>query len=229
MAAPAPVLAPISRFDSEDHHSVREAFAATPEIHLGQFWLQNAEERFMPGAVRLGAMGGALFVFAELVDEEIVSFPAKFNEPAFKSGDAFEMFFSPEGQNAYYEFHVTPSNSLLQLRFPHPGAAREMALLGRDPLSPYKVREPLFKSRTYVDREGGRWSVLAEIPFASVFERIGEGASRLRASFCRYDWALGFKRPVLSSSSPHAVCDFHRIEEWMIFEVPRQAVLPVQQ
>ena len=197
--------------------AVRSAFVLSERLPLLQAWRESPEEGFRPGTVRVGTRGGALWILAELADDDIFNPVTAFNDPAFLKGDAFEMFFAPEGQSSYREFHVTPANARLQLRFPRPGAARELPCDAGDPLGPFKVAEPLFESWT--DAGAGRWSVLARVPLASIGEKENaspqrRGGAVIRCSFCRYDWTRGVDRPVLSSTSPHPVCDFHRIAEW---------------
>jgi hypothetical protein len=210
-------LPTLSAFGPGDEAAARCAFAAALPLALRQAWRAKPEEGFQPASVRVGVRDSALWILAELADRDIVDPPAAFNDPAFLKGDAFEMFFAPEGQPASFEFHITPGNVRLQLRFPQPGAARAAPRDAKDPLAPFKVEEPLFESWTTIAEE--RWSVLARVPLLSIVEKknpfpaMGGGAV-IRSSFCRYDWTRGRDQPVLSSTSPHPVCDFHRIEEW---------------
>lgn len=223
-----PVLA---GFDPGDAPSARRALTAVAPLPLVQAWRESPEEGFRPGTVRVGTQGGALWIFAELADDDIFNPVTAFNDPAFLRGDAFEMFFAPEGQSSYRELHVTPGNVRLQLCFPRLGAARELPCDVDDPLEPFKVAEVLFESWTTVER--GRWTVLACVPLASIVETKGdrEGDSPLseggavpvpvviRCSFCRYDWTRGSDCPVLSSTSLHPVCDFHRVGEWRRIDI----------
>lgn len=208
--SPCFVLPPI---DVRRWPSVREAFCESAAMPLVQAWRDVPEEAFCPGSVRMGMHADALWTLADLDDDDIVVPPADFNDAVFMKGDVFEMFFQPEGQRSYFEFHVTPGNVHLQLRFPDHGAAREIRCGSADPLLPFKIDEARFESWTEV-REG-RWSVLSRIPWASIVEEpSASAAGRIRFSFCRYDWTRGRSRPVLSSTSPHRALDFHRIGEW---------------
>ena len=211
----------LAGFDPGDAPSARRALTAAAPLPLVQAWREFPEEGFRPGTVRVGTQGGALWIFAELADDDIFNPVTAINDPAFLRGDAFEMFFAPEGQSSYREFHVMPGNARLQLSFPRPGAARGAPCRAGDPLGPFKVDEALFESWTAVG--AGRWSVLARVPLASIVDEKNAppavGGRVIRCSFCRYDWTRGCDRPVLSSSSPHPVCDFHRIDEWPKFIV----------
>lgn len=60
-----------------------------------------------------------------------------------------------------------------------------------------------------------KWFVFAVIPALAIC-----GKPELRAgvrwhfSFSRYDYTRGRGEPVISSTSPHPVGDFHRQQEW---------------
>jgi len=123
-----------------------------------------------------------------------------FNYPAFTKCDAFEIFLGPADEDAYYEFHVTPSNSVLQLHFD--GANPR-------PLKERMVAQALFTSETSRTPEG--WHLLARIPLKGLFPT---SHPEWLLSFGRYDHTPGRLKPVISSTSPHTVCNFHRKEEW---------------
>lgn len=107
----------------------------------------------------------------------------------------------PVDEKAYYEFHVTPSNSVLQLRFDGEGEAKS--------LEEHLVAEPLFNSETSLTPDG--WSVSARIPLDGLFPTTHP---EWLFSFGRYDYTPGQPKPVISSTSPHTVCNFHRRKEW---------------
>ena len=168
---------------------------------FGQPWLPQTEPAFAQGRVSLARENDHLVIRAELHDRHVMMDCFPFNFPAFTQCDAFEIFLGPADEKAYYELHVTPSNSVLQLRFIGKGVAKS--------LKEHMVVEPLFNSETSLTPEG--WSVLARIPLDGLFP-----ASRPEwlLSFGRYDYTPGQTKPVISSTSPHAACNFHRKEEW---------------
>jgi len=155
----------------------------------------------MPGHVAISLSENEFVIRAELHDAHVMQEAFPFNFPAFMQCDAFEIFFGPADMKAYYELHVTPSNSLLQLRFDGEGEAK--------PLEELTVVEPLFTSETAIIPEG--WSVIARIPLKGLFPTTHP---EWLLSFARYDHTPGQTKPVISSTSPHAVCNFHRREEW---------------
>jgi len=168
---------------------------------FGQPWLTQPDPAFAPGQVMLGFSENELFIYAELIDADPMQDVFPLNFPAFMQCDAFEIFLGPADGKDYYEFHVTPSNSILQLYFD--GTDVKKTLEAR------AVAKPLFTSKTAIILGG--WSVEARIPLKGLFP-----CDHLEwlLSFGRYDYTPGAPSPVISTTSPHAVCDFHRKREW---------------
>lgn len=212
---------PLPPFELADWSAVRAAFARLPAWEFRQHWQPSLTPGFRRGLFRAGCWSDALVVLGDLDDDDIFNPAARFNEEAYRHGDTFEMFLQPEGQDAYYEFHVTPDNHKLQLRFPSPAEFRTPANgRRRTSIDEFKQSQPLFRSVTQVDHAATKWSVVVSIPFASVVET--PEAARLRRwrfSASRYDYTRGKARPVLSSTSLHTHCDFHRIEEWGVLSL----------
>jgi hypothetical protein len=73
--------------------------------------------------------------------------------------------FAPANGKAYYELHVTPSNSILQLFFDGSGV--------RENIEHHAVAEPLFTSRTTLTATG--WSVESRIPLGKLFPGEAKG------------------------------------------------------
>jgi hypothetical protein len=168
---------------------------------FGQPWLPQVEPAFASGQVTLGLSENELLIRAELTDAHPIQDVFPLNFPAFMQCDAFEIFIGPADEKAYYELHVTPSNSVLQLYFD--GTDTKKTLEER------AVAQSLFTSRTELTPEG--WSVEARIPLKGLFP--GDHPEWL-LSFGRYDYTPGTPTPVISTTSPHTVCGFHRRHEW---------------
>lgn len=168
---------------------------------FSQFWLSEPEPAFAPGRVSIGRDNTDLLVRADLHDAHVMRDEYPFNFPAFTKCDAFEIFLGPADEKAYYELHVTPSNSVLQLYFD--GSGTEKTLDERT------VAKPLFTSQTELTPEG--WRVEARIPLKGLF--TGENPEWF-LSFGRYDYTPDQTKPVISSTSTHIVCNFHRKNEW---------------
>jgi hypothetical protein len=210
-AGPVITCRTLSGAPAGDWDAVHGVFREAVPCAMRQAWRKRREARFRPATVRCARTADALWILAELDDEDMFNPVTQFNEPLFARGDAFEIFLRPLQQEAYYEFHVSPENQRFQLRFP--GRNRMTAVT--------KVADFQIDSRTRVMPERGRWDVLAGIPFARVAEaRPPRDGDRWLFSFSRYDYTRGQGEPVLSSTSPHRICNFHRMEEWgtLVFE-----------
>jgi len=149
----------------------------------------------------IGYLENELFIRAELTDAHPIQDVFPLNFPAFMECDAFEIFLGPADEKAYYELHVTPSNSILQLYFDGTDSKKN--------LEERAITKPLFSSQAELTTEG--WRVEARIPLQRLFP--GDHFEWL-LSFGRYDYTPGSPNPVISSTSPHAVCGFHRKQEW---------------
>jgi hypothetical protein len=145
-----------------------------------------------------------------LEDEDIYNEEPARNAYFFKEGDVFEIFVRPETQDAYFEFHIGPDNQQLQLRIP---SAEAFANQVDGECEGWKIAGPLMQSWVQVDAPNGVWRVLALLPFDYIVEEAQKSQDWL-ISFCRYDYTRGVKKPVISSSSPHAKLGFHRQHEW---------------
>jgi hypothetical protein len=200
-------------FESDDLEDIRRAFESAMPIPFRQAWLESEEFHFAPGEVRVGWRGSSLLVFAELNDTFIFNHASDHNQQMWLLGDTFEIFLRPAEQETYVEFHVTPNNHRLQLRYESTDAAALAKQNGciRSAL----MHAPMFKSVTWVQDEAERWFVFAEISARSVIGRdVTLSGQRWRFSFGRYDYQRDREQPVLSSTSLHAEPDFHRLEEW---------------
>ena len=203
-----------SKFNPSDWSSVTAAFATSDVCAMQQAWLPTPLAGFRPASVRIGHDAGALWVYAHMQDDDPFNPETRFNAPAFTRGDAFEMFLRPEAQAAYCELHVTPENQIFQLRIP---SAEVFAMPKLNPkgTNQWFLPTPVFDHWTRVDRAAGWWEVLARVPFESVAESgAAPAGTRWLFSFSRYDYTRGVQAPVLASTSPHPVCNFHRQTEW---------------
>jgi hypothetical protein len=203
----------IHAFDGTSLDAVGAAFRRAPSIEMAQSWRESLEADFAPGTVRLGWRDDALLVFAELTDHDVFTRATEDNQRFWELGDTFEMFFRPEGQSSYVELHVAPNGLRLQLRF---SDADWLTRVPRtDPFATSLVMGEVFRASTWLQPDRPGWSVLAEIPAASVFETTQSlpGATWY-VSFSRYDDTRGRVSPVISSTSAHALPSFHRQQEW---------------
>ena len=207
----------LPEFEMHNFDAVRAAFASVDGCAMRQAWRAEPEPDFTPASVRTGRRGHSLLVFAELQDADIFSRATAHNQRMWELGDVLEIFLQPEDSAGYVEFHVTPNNLRLQLRFPDSDRLRRAQAENRfdDLLLP----EGVFHSRAWEQPENGKWFVFAEIPAAVVCgEDRSLAGNRWRFSFSRYDYVRGRSEPIISSTSPHAQPNFHRREEWGILQ-----------
>ena len=172
---------------------------------FGQSWNAQNEPGFAPGQVSLGRQEHDLLVLADLVDEQVMTGAFPLNHHAFLTCDAFEIFLRADADPVYHEFHITPSNSLLQLRFDTAKPPK--------PLKDCAVETTLFASQTWITDKG--WRVFARIPLRPL---IGTQGGPLRLSFGRYDHTPGKPAPVISSTSLHTRPNFHKLDEWRLID-----------
>ena len=202
----------VDQIDLDNWTQVETAFDGAQVVVSGQPWLPVREVGFRPMQVAVRWTADALYVYAQLEDEDIFNPESTFNAPSFICGDVFEMFLRPLGQDAYTEIHVNPVNQKFQLQFPSARHFQENR--GHLPAEWY-IWDPQIESRVQVEPDRQVWCVLAEVPFALVCtDRKVQTGDRWLFSFSRYDYTHGQSRPVLSTTSAHGVANFHRQTDW---------------
>lgn len=208
---------PLPDFAASNLDKVRAAFAGAIPCDLGQAWRTEVEPGFAPGQVRAGWREDSLLVFAELTDQDIFTSATAMNQRMWELGDTLEIFLRPADRPEYVEFHVTPNNHRLQLRIPNIETLRRAQVA--NVFDELLLRGNVFQSVTWVRPEHQKWFVYAVIPAIVVCgqARLHAG-SRWHFSFSRYDYTRGGGEPVVSSTSPHAMADFHRQQEWGILK-----------
>lgn len=200
-------------FAADNLDAVRAAFAPADSCELRQSWLSEPEADFMPTTVRAGWRGDALLVLAELEDADIFTRATALNQRMWELGDTFEIFLQPAGSPGYVEFHVTPNNQRLQVSFPDAAALQRAQASGS--IEELLVAGEAFRSWTWPLPDKQCWFVYAEIPAAAVCgAQLPLTGTQWHFSFSRYDYARGRPEPILSSSSPHSLLNFHRRQEW---------------
>ena len=213
MARPVIRCGQLPDFDDADLAAVRAAFALATPCAMGQEWRAELEHDFAPGQVRVGWRLDELLVFAELTDRDIFSHATGDNQRMWELGDTFEIFLRPTGQTEYFELHVTPKNHRLQLKITSFEALRRAQTA--EEFAAFLLPANSFHSRTWVQPENQKWFVFAAVPARMVCDQAQLiPGTRWHFSFSRYDYRRGDAEPVISSTSPHPVANFHRQEEW---------------
>lgn len=178
------------------------------------------DQPFQCAHVALSHDSQHLYITAELKDQDIFNRATQINERTWQMGDVFEIFLRPESQDAYYEFHVTPENQIMQVRFDS-AADYELMRQSANNVELFQKRllpEKKIQTQTAVHPSENCWQVLASIPFSLICEQSPwkEDLTWL-VSFCRYDYTRGDPKPVLSSTSsvsPLETPNFHDQKVW---------------
>lgn len=190
---------------------VMQGFAEVKAISLRQAWLAEPEPDLEATEVRVQWDADGLYVLARLEDRSIYSSSTDFNQPLWELGDAFEVFIRFDEADVYYEFHVSPNNHVMQLRFDVDLTPEER----RQQFSNSFIDKQLIDSKTWLNAAERHWYVYVSIP-ASVLKPSGElqAGDTFEFNFCRYDAHLSNEVLLLSSSSNLKELDFHRREDW---------------
>ncbi|MBE2205030.1 MAG: hypothetical protein IAE94_11905 [Chthoniobacterales bacterium] len=178
-------------------------------IFLESHWPPTAQST--KTTVRLYWKPDALFVCAEMEDEEVTTRATEDSQMMCSLGDVFEVFLEAKDAGFYTEMHIAPGNHRLHLRFV-PGDI-ELVRDKKLTLGERTLRPPQFESRTVL--HPGGWTVDLRIPVGLVDPKgVITPETQWNASFCRYDvWTDG--RPaVLSSTSAHEVANYHLRKDW---------------
>jgi hypothetical protein len=174
------------------------------EIPLTQSWLPESEEGFQPGNASIAWNDGILTVSLDFTDDEIMTTASSHQQKLWEHGDVAEVFVQKVGESAYDEYQVSPNGFTLALHYPDISGVASVRS-GKRQLDEF-FSKPSFKAGSVKTHSG--WRADFAIPFPC---SQGDG---FRISCCRYDAGIG-RSPVISSTSPHPVRDFHRPHEWL--------------
>lgn len=199
--------------------SPEKELSTLSKLSLTQSWLPQPEPRFHPASASIAWTPSHLYIYVELADIDIFNTTQGLNESANQKGDIVEILLRPTKSDAYFEFQVTPHNQILQLRFPSRQSIADFRQSGgtiESLIASYAVPVPLIETQTWLAPEENRWSVLIKIPASALTDAAQplSPADSFLLSIGRYDHTRGESEPILSSTSPHPVRDFHRQEEW---------------
>jgi hypothetical protein len=182
---------------------------------MQQAWRPTPERGFLAGIVRMGWDPGGLWVMADLPDRKVWSTSTDHGQKLWMLGDVFEIFLQREGSSRYLELHVSPNNHRLHIRWSTAGFEKMKA--GQGKLSDFTADPQAFASTVTRLPGGHGWRVLARVPSTVIpgGRPLQEG-DLFRLSFSRYNAAPDREKPILSSTSPHAVASYHRRHEWRL-------------
>lgn len=194
-----------------------------PGLELTQAWQEKPEPGFLPGLIKTAWSPQGWHVLAVLQDRDIANTTRNHRDPSWETGDVLEVFLRPEGQDSYYEIHLTPENFGIRLRLPGGDFQRHMNRLYTprfDWVFDHLHTPEGLTTITRVEPERGRWLAGMTLPFTPVLEN-GDSSTPVHpwlVSFCRYDTTRGNPNPVLSSTSRLQILKFHEQSQWSLLQ-----------
>ncbi len=202
-------------FLPDDWNDVARSFVEADHCFLSQGWRHEPEEDFQSARASVGWDSENLWVYAELFDDDIFNSADGLNQNTWQTGDVFEIFLRPDGAETYFEFHVTPENHVLQLRWPDADTISTLPTESgtENELQPFLLNPKQIQTWTHINREQKKWRVLVALDW-KLLERRPISGETWAFSFSRYDVSRERGTTILSSSSPHQVARFHRQQEW---------------
>jgi len=172
-------------------------------LPLTQSWLSEQETAFRPGTARFSWANNQLHLLADLVDEEITSSATGHQQRLWELGDVVELFVKHEGNSDYDEYQIAPNGFTLALHYPDLSCV-EAVRRGEKNLGYFFTDLPLVSESTKTEQG---WQAKLSVPLKA------NAGDTIRVSCCRYDYRAE-RAPILSSTSPHPVRDFHRPQDW---------------
>ena len=176
------------------------------ELPLLQSWLTNPEDGFLPGTAAISWGDGMLHLQADLTDEEVITTATNHGQRLWEHGDVAELFIQKQGESGYREYQVSPNGYTLALHYPDITCIADVRS-EKKPMEVFLIQEiPVVE----VSKTTAGWCLSLRVPLPASPGEI------FRVSCCRYDAGTG-RPPVISSTSPHPVRDFHRPRDWREF------------
>jgi hypothetical protein len=171
--------------------------------HFSQAWLSKSELGFRPGVAQIEWDRGQLRLLVEMSDDEVGTTASANQQRLWEHGDVLEFFIQRFGNEDYYEYQISPNSFTLALHYPDTTSVTAMRN-GSRTLEEFFTDKPL-EARAVMTPTG--WNAMLCIPLPA---RRGD---IIRVSCSRYDYGTG-RSPILSSTSPHPILDFHRSQDW---------------
>jgi hypothetical protein len=143
----------------------------------------------------------------DLIDEEVITTATANQQRLWEHGDVVELFVQRIGESGYREYQVSPNGFTLALSYPDLSGVAAVRSGERqiDEFFSEDSSDAPFMAQAELTATG--WLARFSIPLA------GGSGERIRVSCCRYDAGTGGV-PIISSTSPHPVRDFHRPQDW---------------
>jgi len=179
------------------------------KLDLVQSWLPELEPGFQHGKTAFVWSDGFLTLTADLLDKQVITTASSDGQRLWEYGDVAELFVQRVGEDAYQEYQLSPNGFTLALEYPDLSGVSAVRS-GEQKMEDF-FSETCFETRAELTPTG--WRAHFSIPLS------GSPGDRIRVSCCRYDAEEG-RFPMISSTSPHPVRDFHRPLEWREITLP---------
>jgi hypothetical protein len=175
-------------------------------LHLtfSQSWLPENEPAFHPGVVHIELGDGILRFQADLNQPKVGTSAIAHQQRLWELGDVVELFVQKVGATDYYEYQIAPNGFTLALHYPDQAAVAAVRR-GERKMEEYLSAAPL--SSAHASETSTGWNASITFPV------MGQPEDLFRVSCGRYEYGTGVI-PIISSTSPHPVRDFHRPQEW---------------
>ena len=189
-------------------------YAAVVE-RFGQPWLGAKGKPARPTKAKVLWDREYFYFFAEMEDPDLFADITEHDGKTWLN-DCFEIFLKPSLKDpGYYEFHVTPNGTTMDLFIPD---RTKWNYHNAVKLDEFKWQAKAIARGTLNnpgDRDKG-WSCEGRIPWSDFVKTGGrpKPGDEWRYSLCRYDYDTGGKNVHATTISPLTKYDFHRHEEF---------------
>lgn len=179
-------------------------------------WLKEKERPAKTGTrARLLWDREYLYFAAEMDDGDLFADITEHDGKTWNN-DVFELFFKPAvDKTGYYEFQVNAAGTVLDMFLPKRGFDNfeQQVKAGDFHVDAKVTRDGTLNQRTDKDRG---WTVEGRIPWTDFLRTGGRPAPDevWKFALCRYDYAVAFDEPELSSSAPLQIRSFHQHEDY---------------
>jgi|GEM_PF-2539723 len=170
------------------------------------------------GTVKMLWNEDTLFLFADMVDSDLVQEEDKDGEHLYRFGDVLEIFIRPAGVRCYWEIYAAPNGR--RSSFFYPSRGRRLPSCFTEPLMPgYQINVELRGTLNHpADRDQG-WRCIAAIPMKALQAKAGklDFSKPWLMQVARYNYSVYLDNTEFSqigitvSKSP----DYHQFKSWV--------------
>jgi uncharacterized repeat protein (TIGR03806 family) len=155
------------------------------------------------------------YFFAEMDDSDLFA-DIKEHDGKTWLNDCFEIFLKPSAKNpGYYEFHVTPAGTMMDMFIPDRAKWNYDSAAKRDVFH-WRAKVQIKGTINQTGERDFGWSCEGRIPWSDLAQTGGRPKpdDEWKFSLCRYDYDAGGKNVHATTISPLTKFNFHRHEEF---------------